>query len=126
MNTTATTTTAQAAPLPLPAPDSAVGMGWVCAALFAIAAGAGAIRSLFRRDPPLRDEFVTRLEYKRDREEAAERYERNRVLSDKLFAKVEDMGREIGETKVSVEKTAGDVNRLNSKIDQLLLSGLKK
>lgn len=108
----------------LPDPSSYHAIGWVLAALFALATGALVVKQLFQRDPPLHREFVDRVSYDRDRAEIRDQLSgmehASKISRSAIYEKLNEQRQQLDRTAEKSELTYAQVQNLDSKMDQVL------
>lgn len=109
----------------LPDPNSYTAIGWVLVVLFVIGGGVLIIQQIFRKDPPLHKEYVTRQEHselKQRVEQMADKIDDNfRALDQKRSVSIAGLHHDLANRTDAVRKEIKtDVGGLHDRLNMVL------
>lgn len=103
----------------LPDPSGYIGIGWVLAALFAIAGGALVLKHLFRADPPLHKEYVSRTEHEKFRDETALELKRHAARRAEIYDEQKRQGERLARVEEANKQQTHDLHVIKTELGDL-------
>lgn len=110
----------------LPEPSSAAAVGWFIGVLLVLAAGALIFKQLFKSDPPMHKEYVSRQEHEKHRDDMAKELARHAARRAEIYEEQKKQGEKLARLEVSTERQNQDLKTIkeelseaNERIDQV-------